>query len=105
MGQTIQIHSADGSFSGYLAIPASGKGPGLVVSQEIFGVNANMRRVADYYAEEGYTVLVPDLFWRLAPGIELDDHGDDLQRAFGLYQQFDEAKGVQDIGAALETLR
>jgi len=105
MGQTIQIDSADGSFSGYLAIPASGKGPGLVVSQEIFGVNANMRRVADYYAEEGYTVLVPDLFWRLAPGIELDDHGDDLQRAFGLYQQFDEAKGVQDIGAALETLR
>ncbi|MBW9107423.1 dienelactone hydrolase family protein [Paraburkholderia phenoliruptrix] len=105
MGQTIQIKCADGSFSGYLATPASGKGPGLVVCQEIFGVNANMRRVADYYAEEGYTVLVPDLYWRLAPGIELEDHGEDMQRAFGLCQQFDQAKGVEDIGAAIAALR
>ncbi|KVF56482.1 MULTISPECIES: dienelactone hydrolase family protein [Burkholderia] len=105
MGQTIQIGCADGSFSGYLATPAAGRGPGIVLCQEIFGVNANMRKVADYYAEEGYTVLVPDLFWRLSPGIELEDHGEDFQRALGLCQQFDEAKGVQDVGAALTTLR
>ncbi|EHP40566.1 carboxymethylenebutenolidase (dienelactone hydrolase) (dlh) [Cupriavidus basilensis OR16] len=107
MGQTIQIPAADGSgtFSAYLATPASGKGPGIVLCQEIFGVNATMRAVADYYAEEGYTVLVPDLFWRLAPGIELGDRGEDFQRALGLYQRFDEALGVQDVGAALDALR
>src|SRR5262245_2699965 len=105
MGQTIKIQTPEGSFSGYLAVPAAGKGPGIVLCQEIFGVNATMRQVADYYAEEGYTVLVPDLFWRLAPGIELSERGEDFQRALGLYQQFDEAKGVQDVGAALETLR
>jgi carboxymethylenebutenolidase len=99
MGQTIQIQTQDGNFSGYLATPA-GKGPGIVLCQEIFGVNATMRQVADYYAEEGYTVLVPDLFWRIEPGIELSDRGADFQRALGLYQQFDEDKGVQDVGAA-----
>lgn len=105
MGQTIQIQTPEGSFSGYLAIPAAGKGPAIVLCQEIFGVNATMREVADYYAEEGYTVLVPDLFWRIAPGIELTDRGEDFQRALGLYQQFDEDKGVHDVGAALEALR
>ncbi|MEK7319725.1 MAG: dienelactone hydrolase family protein [Pseudomonadota bacterium] len=105
MGQTIQIQTQDGNFSGYLATPAGGKGPGIVLCQEIFGVNATMRQVADYYAEEGYTVLVPDLFWRIEHGIELSDRGADFQRALGLYQQFDEDKGVQDVGAALATLR
>jgi len=105
MGQTIQIDTEDGRFTGYLATPAAGKGPGIVLCQEIFGVNATMRAVADYYAEEGYTVLVPDLFWRIAPGIELTDRGDDFQRALGLYQEFDEDKGVQDVGAALAALR
>ena len=107
MGQTIQIQAADGSgtFNAYLATPASGKGPGIVLCQEIFGVNATMRAVADYYAEEGYTVLVPDLFWRIAPGIELADRGEDFQRALGLYQRFDEALGVKDVGSALEALR
>ncbi|QOT76205.1 dienelactone hydrolase family protein [Cupriavidus basilensis] len=105
MGQTIQIHAADGTFNAYLATPASGKGPGIVLCQEIFGVNATMRAVADYYAEEGYTVLVPDLFWRIAPGIELGDRGEDFQRALGLYQRFDEALGVKDVGAVLDALR
>lgn len=89
MGQTIQIHAANGAFNAYLATPPSGKGPGIVLCQEIFGVNATMRAVADYYAEEGYTVLVPDLFWRIAPGIELGDRGEDFQRALGLYQRPD----------------
>ena len=81
----------DGSFSGYLATPAAGKARSFCA--EIFGVNATMRQVADYYAEEGYTVLVPDLFWRPEPGIELGDRGEDFQRALGLYQRFDEALG------------
>ena len=62
-GQWIDIAAADGGkFKGYLAIPASGSGPGILLLQEIFGVNASMREVADHYAEEGYVVLAPDLF-------------------------------------------
>src|SRR4030088_2353150 len=71
-GQWIDIAAADGgTFKGYLTVPASGSGPGILLLQEIFGVNSSMREVADYYAEEGYVVLAPDLFWRLEPGIEL----------------------------------
>jgi carboxymethylenebutenolidase len=67
-GQWIDIAAADGgTFKGYLTVPASGSGPGILLLQEIFGVNSSMREVADYYAEEGYVVLAPDLFWRLEP--------------------------------------
>jgi carboxymethylenebutenolidase len=102
---TLEAADGSGSFRGYLATPASGKGPGLVLAQEIFGVNATMQQVADYYAEEGYTVLVPDLFWRQEPNVELGYSEADWQRAFGYYQGFDEAKGVEDIQAAVSALR
>ena len=105
--QTIRIPASDGSgsFDAYLALPPSGQGPGIVLAQEIFGVNATMRAVADHYAEEGYVVLVPDLFWRQQPGIQLGYTEADFQRAFGLYQGFDETLGVADIQASLNALR
>ncbi|MCD6438869.1 MAG: dienelactone hydrolase family protein [Halomonas sp.] len=107
MGTSIEIKTADGrgNFTGYLAVPASGSGPGIVLLQEIFGVNATIREIADYYAEEGYVVLAPDLFWRQAPSIELDYTPEDWQRAFGLFQGFDQELGIEDIAAAIETLR
>lgn len=103
----IEIESRDGQgrFQAYLSLPRSGKGPGLVLAQEIFGVNRTMREVADYYAEEGYVVLVPDLFWRQEPGVQLGYAPEDWQRAFAFYQGFDEAKGVEDIQASLDALR
>ncbi|SEG97986.1 carboxymethylenebutenolidase [Variovorax sp. NFACC29] len=101
----IQATDGSGSFSGYLAVPRSGTGPGLVLAQEIFGVNATMREVADYYAEEGYVVLVPDLFWRQEPGVQLGYSPEDWQRAFALYQGFDEAKGMEDMQASITALR
>ena len=101
----IGADDGSGSFKGYLSLPASGKGPGLVLAQEIFGVNQTMREVADYYAEEGYVVLVPDLFWRQEPGVQLGYSQEDWQRAFGFYQGFNEDKGVQDIQATLRVLR
>lgn len=106
-GQMINVTASDGSgsFQAYLSVPASGKGPGLVLAQEIFGVNQTMRDVADYYAEEGYVVLVPDLFWRQEPGVELGYTPDDWQRAFGYYQGFNEDKGTEDIQACLTALR
>lgn len=107
MGKTIQIQAPDSSatFTGYLALPTSGKGPGVVIGQEIFGVNANMRAVADFYAEEGYVALVPDLFWRLQPGIELGYTEADFGVAIDLFQRMDVDLAVQDIDASLNALR
>lgn len=101
----IPANDGSGSFDAYLALPPSGRGPGIVLAQEIFGVNATMRAVADHYAEEGYVVLVPDLFWRQQPGIQLGYTEADFQRAFGLYQGFNETLGVADIQASLNALR
>ena len=55
----IKIATPSGDFTGYLAKPASGKGPGIIVIQEIFGVNANIRAIADGYAAQGYFALAP----------------------------------------------
>jgi carboxymethylenebutenolidase len=105
-GQWIDIAAADGgTFKGYLAVPASGSGPGIVLLQEIFGVNASMRDVADYYAEEGYVVLAPDLFWRFEPGIELGYGEADFGKAFGYYQRFDVNLAIKDTADALKVLR
>ena len=102
----IKIKSFDGGeFDGYLAMPASGYGPGIVVLQEIFGINQYLRDVAEWYAAHGFVALVPDLFWRIQPNIELTDKGDDWKRAIELYQQIDETKAVEDSAATLELLR
>ncbi len=102
----ITIASHDGkSFGAYLAVPAAGHGPGLVLCQEIFGVNDFMRRAAQLLAEEGYVVLVPDLFWRQQPGIQLTDGPADMPRAFELYQGFDVELGLKDIASTIAALR
>ena len=105
--QMIDIAASDasGSFQAYLSLPPSGKGPGLVIAQEIFGVNQTMRDAADAYAAQGYVVLVPDLFWRQEPGVQLGYTPADWQRAFGYYQGFSEDKGVEDIQASLNAVR
>jgi len=105
-GKWIDIPAADGGkFRGYLTLPASGKGPGIVLCQEIFGINAYVREVAEYYAEEGYVVLAPDLFWRMELGVDLGYTDADMQKAFGFFQKFDVDKGMQDITAAVNALR
>jgi carboxymethylenebutenolidase len=105
-GQWIEIKAADGGkFRGYLAVPASGKGPGIVLCQEIFGINAYIREVADYYAEEGYVVLAPDLFWRLENDVDLGYTEAEWKKAFDFLQHFEIDKGMEDITAAVRTLR
>lgn len=107
MGSYISIKARDtgDEFRGYLALPASGSGPGLVLGQEIFGVNANMRETADMYAEEGYVVLVPDLFWRLQPDVQLGYAPADFDKALGLFSSLDLDKAVDDIAASADALR
>ena len=100
------IKSFDGGeFDGYLALPANGYGPGIVVIQEIFGVNSHMRSVADWYAAHGFVALCPDLFWRLERNVQLTDRGDDWNKAIAFYQRIDEDKAVEDSAAAVEFLR
>src|SRR5437879_4576120 len=103
----ISLKSFEGEdFQAYIALPAAGYGPGIVVLQEIFGVNQYLRSVCDWYAAHGFVALCPDLFWRQEPGIQLTDQTEaEWQRAFALYQGLDEAKAVEDSAAALEFLR
>jgi carboxymethylenebutenolidase len=103
----LQIDAADGGrFTGYLALPKSGKGPGVVVAQEIFGVNAVMRGVCDQLAAQGYAALCPDIFWRLEPGIQITDKTEaEWQRAFDLLKRFDVDRGIEDLASGLAQLR
>jgi len=105
-GTNITIAGADGKFGAYLAQPKSNKGAGVVVIQEIFGVNAVMRAICDGLAEQGYFALAPDLFWRIEPNIQLTDQSEaEWKRAFELYQKFDVAAGVKDIQTSITHLR
>jgi len=102
----IDIPTSDGGkFKGYLAIPAAGTGPGILILQEIFGVNRSIQAVADYYAEEGYVTLAPDLFWRLEPGLELGYSETEIQKATNYLQRFDVDQSIGDCGDAVKTLR
>lgn len=105
----INIKAQNGdSFMGYLALPRTGgkPAPGLILIQEIFGVNANMRGLTDAMAAKGYVALCPDLFWRQEPGVQLTDKTEaHWARAFELYKGFNEASGVADLSAATDHLR
>src|ERR1700742_2699958 len=104
--QWIDIPASDGgSFKGYLAIPATGSGPGILLLQEIFGVNRSLREIADYYAEEGYVCLAPDLFWRIEPGLELGYTETEIQKGSNYLEQFDVDQSLEDCGDALRELR
>jgi carboxymethylenebutenolidase len=105
-GTDITIKARDGNFGAYLAKPASGPGPGVVVIQEIFGVNATMRAICDAHAARGRFALASDLFWRLEPGVQLTDKSKaEWDRALGLMQRCDIDKAVVDIQASITYLR
>jgi len=77
-----------------------------VVIQEIFGVNAIMREVADRLANAGYLAICPDLFWRIEPGIDITDQSEaEWKRAFELFNAFDVDAGVSDIAATIAHVR
>lgn len=94
-----QVASLDGGhFDAYCAVPASGSGPGILLFQEVFGINDNMRGLADRLAEAGYVVLVPDVFWRLEKRFERKDESG-LGDAFAMVQRLDFDKVPEDIQA------
>ena len=108
MSGTVSIATlpGDGSFTGYMARPVGEPTAAVIVIQEIFGVNAGIRRKCDRLAESGYLALAPDLFWRLQPGIELDpDVEPEFKQALEWMGQFDQDQGVRDIEATIHHLR
>ena len=108
MSENISIStlSGDADFKAYVARPADEPKAAIVVIQEIFGVNAGIRRKCDKLAEQGYLAVAPDLFWRMQPGIELDpDIEPEMQEALDWMGKFDQDEGVRDIEATIKWAR
>src|SRR4051812_24863637 len=106
MGERTTITTKDGAFSAYVARPKAEKAPAVVVIQEIFGVNQVMRDITDGLAGQGYLAVCPDLFWRIAPGIDITDKSEaEWKRAFELFNAFDVETGVKDIAATIKRIR
>jgi carboxymethylenebutenolidase len=101
MSEFTAITTPDGTFSAYVARPATKPARVLIVLQEIFGVNPDMRQTADELAAQGFIAMCPDLFWRAAPGIQLSDKTD-WDKAGKLYEEYDLDKGVDDIAATIK---
>lgn len=95
----------DGRFQGLLALPPAGKGPGLVLFQEIFGVNAHIQGVAEQYALDGFVVLAPDLFWRQQPKVQLGYEGDERNRGIEMMKELTGPELESDIKATVAALR
>ena len=106
MGETTRIQTPGGEFAAYVARPAAAKAPAIVVIQEIFGVNAVMRGIADDFARQGFLAVCPDLFWRIEPGVDITDQSEaEWNKAFALYNAFDVDLGVKDIAATIAQVR
>ena len=106
MGERISITTPDGAFQAYVARPARSPAPAVVVIQEIFGVNAVMRKMTDDLAAQGYLAICPDLFWRIEPGIDITDQSpEEWKKAFGYFNAFDVDAGVKDIAATIAAIR
>lgn len=103
----IIIPSKDGgSFSAYLAMPEILPAPVVILIQEIFGVNAEMRAKCDALAKEGFIAVCPDLFWRMEPGVQLTDKSEaEWAKAFDFFNRFDVNLGIDDLRATYHTFR
>lgn len=108
MGEYVKIEALgeDALFPAYMAAPAGNARAAIIVIPEIFGVNAGIRQKCDHLAEAGYLAVAPDIFWRFAPGVELNpDVEAELQQAFGYFGQYDADDGVRDIEAVIHAIR
>jgi len=103
--RTDHVEVSDGTFDLHVWVPDAGRGPGLLLIQEIFGVSAYIRAVAERLADMGYTVAAPDVFWRLQANWEAEHDQAGLEASFRMVQRFDFPQGVGDCVAAFHRLR
>src|SRR5271169_6927833 len=98
MNDRITIEGRDGAISAYIARPKASPASAVVVLQELFGVNADIRKTCDELAEQDFIAVAPDLFWRQEPGVDLDVRSEPgWQHGLRLYQAYDRDAGVEDV--------
>jgi carboxymethylenebutenolidase len=106
MMNQITIQGHDGAFAAYVARPKISPAPAVVVLQELFGVNADIRKHCDELAEQGYLAVAPDLFWRQEPGVDLTVTSEaDWQHGLRLYGAYDRDAGVKDVKDTIDAVR
>src|ERR1700719_1203790 len=103
MENKIVIQSPAGNFQAYISRPANLPAPTVVVLQELFGVNTDIRATCDELGAQGFIAIAPDLFWRQEPGVDLNVTSEaDWQHGLRLYAAYDRDAGAKDI---METAR
>src|ERR1700677_4263875 len=103
---SVTIEGRDGAFAAYIARPKTSPAPAVVVLQELFGVNADIRKHCDELAEQGYLAVAPDLFWRQEPRVDLNVTSQaDWDHGLPPYQAYGRDAGVTDIKATIDAAR
>jgi len=105
MNDRIAIDGRDGAFEAYIARPKTSSAPSVVILQELFGVNADIRKHCDELAGQGFIAVAPDLFWRQEPAVDLSVTSEaDWQHGLRLYQAYDRDAGVRDVEDTVDTV-
>src|ERR1700690_454468 len=106
MSDHIFVKEKDGEFSAYIARPEASLAPVVIVLQELFGVNADIRKHCDEFAEQGFLAVAPDLFWRQEPGVDLNVTSEaDWQHGLRLYSAYDRDAGAKDVKDTVDAVR
>ena len=102
----IHVKGHGGTFSAYIARPGTSPASAVVVLQELFGVNADIRQHCDALAQEGFLAVAPELFWRQESGVDLNvTSAADWQHGLRLYQAYDRDAGVNDVKDTVDAVR
>jgi carboxymethylenebutenolidase len=102
----MRIMTADGSLEAHVAYPARMPAPVVIVLHEIFGVNADIRTTCAELAAAGFVAVAPELFWRDAPGLDLNSWSEaDWERGMDLYRRYDLDRGTRDVADVLMAAR
>jgi len=106
MNDHITVEGHDGAFAAYIARAKTSPAPAVVVLQELFGVNADIRKTCDELAEQGFIAVAPDLFWRQEPGVNLSVTSEaDWQHGLRLYGAYDRDAGAKDVEDTINAVR
>jgi carboxymethylenebutenolidase len=106
MKDRISIEGRDGTFSAYSSRPKTLPAPAVVVLQELFGVNADIRKHCDELSEQGFLAVAPDLFWRQEPGVDLSvTLESDWAHGLRLYETYDRDAGATDVEDTVNAVR
>jgi carboxymethylenebutenolidase len=105
INDVIEIETGSGRMPVHRWLPPSGRGPGLLVFQEIFGISSYIRSRATNLAAAGYVVLAPDFYWRLDDADLDETRPDALDRALDIAGRVDWQRAVDDGRTAADALR